>query len=227
MSHSPFTRIGLLGGTFNPVHNCHLSIARQAQRALALDQVIFIPSGDPPHKSGESLAPAHHRLNMVQRAVAGLQDFTVSGVEANAPDTSYTIDTVRTLRTTVKGELWFIIGLDAFLEIAGWKSAEPLLALTNFLVLSRPRVPFSRVAALTLLPPLPATQLERLDAGRQRRLDLPIGPQAMITFLRIDHPCEISSSEVRERLRTGADVTDWLPPPVHSYIIRHNLYVPR
>ena len=226
MSDSPFTRTGLLGGTFNPVHNCHLSIAGQAQRALALDRVLFIPSGAPPHKSRESLAPAHHRLSMVQHAVAGLPGFAVSDVETNAPDTSYTIDTVRTLRETVKGELWFIIGLDAFLEIAGWKSAETLLALTNFLVLSRPHVPFSRVASLTLLPPLSPAQLQHLDSGRQRRLDLPIGPQATITFLRID-PCEVSASAVRERIRKGLDVTDWLPPPVHSYIIQHNLYVPR
>ena len=225
MSDSPLTRIGVLGGTFNPVHNCHLSIAGQAQRALALDRVIFIPSGAPPHKSGESLAPAHHRLSMVQHAVADLPDFAVSDVEANAPDTSYTIDTIRTLRETVKGELWFIIGLDAFLEITEWKSAEALLTSTNFLVLSRPHIPFSRVASLTLLPPLPSGQLDRLDAGEQPRLDLPIGSQATITFLRID-PCEISASAVRERIRKGEDVAGWLPPPVHSYIIQHNLYVP-
>ncbi|MCY3956005.1 MAG: nicotinate-nucleotide adenylyltransferase [Nitrospira sp.] len=226
MSDSPLTRIGLLGGTFDPVHNCHLWIAGQAQRALSLDRVIFIPSGAPPHKSRDSLAPARHRLRMVQHAVAGLAGFTVSDVEANAPETSYTIDTIRTLRETVKGELWFIIGLDAFLEIAGWKSAETLLTLTNFLVLSRPHVPFTRTASLGLLPPLPAAQLQHLDDGRQQRLDLPIGPRARITFLRID-PCEASSSDVRERIRKGADVTDWLPPPVHSYIIEHNLYVPR
>ena len=226
MSDSPFTRIGLLGGTFNPVHNCHLSIAGQAQRALVLDRVIFIPSGAPPHKSRESLAPAHHRLRMVQRAVADLPDFAVSDVEANAPATSYTIDTVRTLRATVKGELWFIIGLDAFIEIAEWKSAGALLASMNFLVLSRPHVAFSRAASLTLFPPLPPSQLERLDQGQQQRLDHVIGPQTTITFLRID-PCEVSSSDVRERIRKGADVTDWLPPAVHSYIIEHNLYVPR
>ena len=226
MSDSPLTRIGLLGGTFDPVHNCHLSIAGQAQRALALDRVIFIPSGAPPHKAGESLAPAHHRLSMVQRAVADLPDFAVSDVEANAPATSYTIDTVRTLRATVKGELWFIIGLDAFLDIAEWKSAEALLASMNFLVLSRPHVPFSRVASLALFPPLPPSQLERLDEGQQQRLDHPIGPQTTITFLRTD-PCNISSSTVRERIRKGEDVAGWLPLPVHSYIIEHNLYVPR
>ena len=226
MSDSPFTRTGLLGGTFNPVHNCHLSIARQAKRALALDRVIFIPSGAPPHKSGESLAPAHHRLSMVQHAVAGQPDFAVSDVEANAPDTSYTIETIRTLRATVKGELWFIIGLDAFLEIAEWKAADALLASMNFLVLSRPDVPFSRVATLPLLPPLPPGQLERLDAGQERRLDLPLSPQGTITFLQID-PCEISASAIRERIRKGEDVADWLPPQVHSYIIQHSLYVPR
>ena len=226
MSDSSFTRIGLLGGTFDPVHNCHLSIAGQAQRALSLDRVIFIPSGVPPHKSHESLTPVHHRLRMVQHAVAGLPGFSVSDVEASAPETSYTIDTVRTLRETVKGEFWFIIGFDAFLEIARWKSADTLVTLTNFLVLSRPDVPFSRLASLSLLPSLPGEQLQRLDAGQQRRLDLPLGPRATVTLLRID-PCGISSSAVRERIRTGADVTDWLPPPVHSYIIRHNLYVPR
>lgn len=225
MSESPLTRIGLLGGTFNPVHHCHLSIARQAQQTLALDRVLFIPSGTPPHKSRESLAPAHHRLNMVQHAVADLPDFAVSDVEANAPETSYTIDTIRTLRETVNGELWFIIGLDAFLEIAGWKSADTLLASMNFLVLSRPHVPFSRVASLAPLPPLPSTQLQRLDDGHQRRLDLPIGQYATITFLRID-PCGVSASAVRERIRQGVDVADWLPPQVHSYIIQHNLYVP-
>lgn len=225
MSDSPFTRIGLLGGTFDPVHNCHLSIARQAQRALSLDRVIFIPSGVPPHKSHESLTPAHHRLRMVQRAVEELPGFTVSGVEANATETSYTIDTVRKLRETVKGELWFIIGLDAFLDIAGWKSADALLTSMNFLVLSRPHVPFSRVTSLTLFPPLPLSQLERLDEGQQQRLDHPIGAQTTITFLRTD-PCEISSSAVRERIRKGEDVAGWLPLPVHSYILEHKLYVP-
>jgi len=226
VSDSPFTRTGLLGGTFNPVHNGHLAIAGQAQAALSLDRVIFMPSGAPPHKSCDLLAPAHHRLRMMQHAVAGLPGFTVSDVEANAPETSYTIDTIRTLRETLEDELWFIIGLDAFLEIEGWRSAETLLTLMNFLVLSRPNVPFSQAASLALLPSLPATQLERLDEGLQRRLDLPIGSQATITFLRID-PYEVSSSAVRERIRTGADVADWLPPSVHSYIIRHNLYVPR
>lgn len=193
---------------------------------MAFDQVIFIPSGDPPHKSHDSLAPAHHRLNMVERAVAGLPGFAVSDVEAGSPETSYTVETLQALRETVKGERWFIIGLDAFLEIAGWKSVETLLASTNFLVLSRPDFLFSRVASLPLFPSLSLTQLERLDSGQQQRLEFAAGPHTTITLLRIA-PCRMSASAVRERIQKGLDVTDWLPPPVHSYIIQHNLYAAR
>ena len=216
-------RVGLLGGSFNPIHRCHLSVAEHAQRALALDRMIFIPSGDPPHKSNESLAPAHHRLAMVKQAVAESPHYAVSDVESTVPGPSYTVDTIRTLRRTVAGELWFIIGLDAFLEIGSWKSGETLVSSTNFLVVSRPPARFSQAAELTLLPPLPVYQLHELDAGRLDRLDVPVEAHAMVTFLRIA-PCPVSASAIRERIHEGLDVTDWLPRGVQSYIIRHHLY---
>lgn len=216
-------RIGLLGGAFNPIHRCHLSIAEHAQRALALDQMIFIPSGDPPHKSSASLAPAHHRLAMVQQAIADFPNYTVSDMESSAPGKSYTIDTVRKLRETLTGALWFVIGLDAFLEIASWKSVETLLSVTNFLVVSRPPAQFSQVAKLTLLPSVPADRVDGLDAGALDRVDVPMSPHAAVTLLRIP-PCPVSASAIRERLHQGLAVTDWLPPRVHSYIIQHRLY---
>ncbi len=199
-------------------------MATHAQQALALDRVLFIPSGaHPPHKASDTLAPAHHRLAMVREAVAGIPHFVVSDVESNTSRTSYTIETIHTLRATLKGELWFLIGLDMFLQMASWKSVETLLSSTNFLVLSRPHVQFSHVASLTFLPPPPAGQLACLDDGTCQRLDLPIGPHATLTLLRMP-PCPVSASAVRTRIREGLDVTDWLPPPVHSYIIRHHLY---
>ncbi len=217
-------RIGLLGGAFNPIHRGHLAMATHAQEALALDQVLFVPSGDhPPHKATAALAPAHHRLAMVRQAVANIPLFTVSGVECTAPETSYTIDTIRTLQHTLQGELWFLIGLEAFLQMASWKSVDTLVSSTNFLVLSRPPAQFSQVASLTFLPAPPADQLERLDDGTCQRLDLRTGPHATLTLLRMP-PCPMSASAVRTRIREGLDVTDWLPPPVHSYIIRHHLY---
>ncbi len=224
MNDSPHTRIGLLGGAFNPVHHGHLAVAVHAQQALGLDRVLFIPSGDhPPHKTDAALAPAHHRLAMVGEAIAGTPRFTVSDIESKAPGTSYTIETIRALRRTLKGTLWFLIGLDAFLQMASWKSVGPLVSSTNILVLSRPHAQFSQVASLTFLPPPPADQLRRLDDGTRRRLDLSTGPHATLTLLRIP-PCPVSASAVRARLREGLDVADVLPPRVHSYIIRHHLY---
>ncbi|MDD9821189.1 MAG: nicotinate-nucleotide adenylyltransferase [Nitrospira sp.] len=224
MKHSPHTRIGVLGGAFNPVHHGHLAMATHAQQVLALDQVLFIPSGDhPPHKAGTTLAPAHHRLAMVKHAIADRPHFTVSDIEARASSTSYTVETIHTLRQCMKGVLWFLIGLDAFLQIASWRSVATLISSTNFLVLSRPTARFSQVTSLTLLPPPPTEQLDRLDDGTRTRLDVSTGPHAVLTLLRMP-PCQVSASAIRTRIQEGLDVTDWLPPSVHSYIIRHRVY---
>ncbi len=224
VKHSPHTRIGILGGAFNPVHRGHLTMATHAQQALALDQVLFMPSGDhPPHKTSTTLAPARHRLAMVKHAITDIPHFAVSDMESNASGTSYTVETIHTLRQRVKGSLWFLIGLDAFLQIASWKSVETLVSSTNFLVLSRPPAHFSQVASLTFLPPPPTEQLHRLDDGTCTRLDLPTGPHTMLTLLRMP-PCPVSASAIRTRIQEGLDIADWLPPPVHSYIIRHHLY---
>ena len=108
--------IGLFGGTFNPIHACHLRIAAQVQTELKLDQVTFIPTGDPPHKEPTSLAPAFHRLAMVQLALQGYPTFSVSDVEVRSSGLSYTIDTVSLLKQEYSSDTeWsFIVGLDAF-----------------------------------------------------------------------------------------------------------------
>ncbi len=217
-------RTGLLGGAFNPVHRGHLAMAVHAQEALALDRILFLPSGDrPPHKAGADLAPAHHRLAMVECAIADAPTFTATDMETAAPGTSYTVDTIRALRRTVRGELWFLIGLDAFLEMAGWKSVETLVSSTNVLVQSRPPARFSQAASLPFLPAPPAGHLAQLDDGTRRRVELRTGAGTVITLLRMP-PCPVSASAVRARLREGTDVADWLPSPVHSYILRHRLY---
>jgi nicotinate-nucleotide adenylyltransferase len=105
-------RIGLLGGTFNPIHNCHLSIAAQIRDRLNLERVLFIPSSDPPHKPSTSLAPAAHRHEMVRLAIASEPSFALSDVELKRANKSYSIDTVRTLRIEFgpSAELFFILG---------------------------------------------------------------------------------------------------------------------
>ncbi len=216
-------RIGLLGGTFNPIHRGHLHIAEQTRMRLALDQIIFIPTGDPPHKPAETLAPAHHRLEMVKRAVQNTPYFRVSDIEASSSHTCYTVDTLHALKSQIEGELFFLVGLDAFLDLPTWKASDQLLAETNFIVISRPEVRFTQIRSLPMLPSIPEKDLIALDNGQPDRLEIPTSAKTTLTLLALP-PCEISASTIRDRLQNGLTVGDWLPTLIESYIIQHHLY---
>ncbi len=216
-------RIGILGGTFNPIHRGHLHIAEQTRTRLGLDQIIFIPTGDPPHKPAESLASAHHRLEMVKLATKDFPSFRVSDIEASSSHTCYTIDTLHALKSQIKGQLFFLVGLDAFLDLPTWKASEQLLAETNFVVISRPEVRFSQIKSLTMTPSIPEEELVALDEGQRDCLEIPTSANTTLTLLALP-PCKISASTIRDRLRKGLSVDDWLPPPIESYIIDHHLY---
>jgi nicotinate-nucleotide adenylyltransferase len=219
------TRLGLLGGSFNPIHNCHVSIAAQTRDALGLDRILFIPAGDPPHKIPGTLAPAIHREAMVRLAIEGEPSFGLSDIELRRRGRSYSIDTVRALKSQLgRGtDLFFIIGLDAFLEFASWKEADTLLQACNFIVVSRPRAAFEQLIAMPLFPPADPVQLRALDRGQAHRLSVPISGRHALTLLRLP-PCDISASEIRRRVRQGRSLADLLPIPVESYIIQQGLY---
>ena len=218
-------RIGLFGGTFNPIHACHLFIGGQTRDRLHLDQVLFIPSGDPPHKAPASLAPIGHRYAMVKLAIESDPTFAVSDVELQTATKSYSIDTVRTLLAQVgpSAELFFIIGLDSFLEFHTWRKASDLLRLCPFVVVSRAGAGFASLADVPLLPPLDREALESLNAGRQERLDIPIPGGTVLILLRLP-PCPISASDIRLRVKSGQRLTPLLPASVESYIIRFKLF---
>ena len=218
-------KIGLFGGTFNPIHNCHLTIATHIRERLPLDRILFIPTGDPPHKPQDGLAPASHRLEMVRLAIASDPAFSVSDVEVRKPTKSYSIETVRALREHYGPdvELSFIIGLDAFLEFPGWRQAPDLLRACRFAVVSRTGFSFARLADLPPLPPMPRPALEALDRRTQDRLDVPVPSGTSLTLIRLP-PCDISASDIRRRLRNRERVSSLLPAPVESYIMRHRLY---
>lgn len=216
-------RIGLFGGTFNPIHQCHLMVAEQTRDQLCLDQIFFIPSGDPPHKRTESLAPAHHRLEMVKLAIAKYSNFRLTDLESQSTQKSYTFNTLQTLRQQEAGDFWFIIGLDAFLDFPTWKNAAQLLTATNFVVISRPGFTFKQLSGLSLIPSLSSTGLKSLDAGHETRIEIATSPQTSLTLLRLP-TCEISASVIRSRLKQGLVVSNWLPAPVQSYIINYHLY---
>ena len=220
------TRLGLLGGSFNPIHNCHIQIAAQTRDALGLDRILFIPAGDPPHKIAGTLAPAIHREAMVRLAIEGEPSFELSDIEIRRRGRSYSIDTVRALRAQPGPEtdLFFIIGLDAFLDFASWKEADRLLHVCHFIVVSRPRSTFEQLVTMPLFPPVDVEELRAFDRGQAHRLSVPLSAGHELTLLRLP-PCDISASEIRRRVRQARSLAGVLPIPVESYIIQHGLYL--
>ncbi|HET6675690.1 MAG TPA: nicotinate-nucleotide adenylyltransferase [Nitrospiraceae bacterium] len=218
-------RLGLLGGTFNPVHNCHLKVAAQTRDALALDRILFIPAGDPPHKAPDSLAPARHREAMVRLAIEEEPSFGLSDMEVRRPGRSYSIDTVRALRAELgpTPHLFFIIGLDAFLDLPSWKEAEALLRACHFVVVSRPRTRFEQLLSMPLFRHADRGKIHALDSGLAHRLSVPIPDGSELTLLRLP-PCDISASEIRQSVRQGRSLANVLPLSVESYIIQQGLY---
>lgn len=224
IQHSGPLRLGLLGGSFNPVHNGHLAIARQTRESLGLDQILFIPTSHPPHKPNSSLAPAQDRYEMVRLAIASDPALALSDVELRRPGKSYSIDTIRLLQQEYgpQTQLFFLIGLDAFLDFPSWRDPQTLLTLCQFVVLSRPGLSFRSLSSVALLPPIPYPSLADLDAGRISRIEALIGTQRLIC-LKLS-PCAVSASDVRARIRQGLPAANLLPPLVESYILQHHLY---
>lgn len=211
-------RVGIFGGAFNPIHLAHLRSAEEVAEALHLDRVLFVPTGTPPHKVPAALAPARHRLAMVRRAIAGNPRFSVSAIELARTGRSYSIDTVRALRTRHRGAaLFLIIGMDQFVELSTWKAYRELLALCNIVVTSRPGQPFgARARALPVAVRREFCYLHSNDRLRHRT-----GTE--IIFLRISD-LDISASAIRTRRQHGASIRYLVPPSVQRYITEHGLY---
>jgi len=218
-------KLGLLGGSFNPIHNGHLALARHVLDKLQLDRVLFLPTGDPPHKRDGSLAPAKDRYEMIRLAIADTPSFELSDVELRRAGKSYTIDTIRTLQHQFGPsiDLHFLIGLDAFLDLANWKDPLELLRRCRFVVVPRPGQSFRSLATIPLLPTLDLQALAQLDTGESLRLDIALPSCRDIICLSIP-PCATSASDIRQRIRQGATLANLLPPLVESYILHHRLY---
>ncbi|MBI4000707.1 MAG: nicotinate (nicotinamide) nucleotide adenylyltransferase [Nitrospira defluvii] len=218
-------RLGLLGGSFNPIHRCHLSIAHSAQQLLQLDRILFVPTGAPPHKQPGTLAPARHRYRMVEMAIQDVPGFALTDIEIRRPGKSYSIDTVHAIQQEygLDTTLFFIIGLDAFLDLPSWKDAETLLTSCRFVVFSRPSVSFRALASIPLFHSIRQDTLAALDVAQQERADVILAQGRTLTFLRLP-PCDVSASEIRRRVQEGQPLANLLPPPVESYILREGLY---
>jgi nicotinate-nucleotide adenylyltransferase len=219
ISSPPVQRIGVFGGTFNPIHIGHLRSAEEVCEAQGLDRVLFIPSASPPHKRADGLVSAAHRLAMVRLAIAGNPRFRVSAIEIERGGPSFSVDTLRMLRARVpRARFAFILGIDAFREIATWKSYRSLFALCDMIVTSRP--PVHAAALRTALPV--AARGEFCYRACSRTLEHRTGNQVVFQPL---NDLDISASALRERLRQGLSIRYLVPPSVERYIARHGLYV--
>jgi nicotinate-nucleotide adenylyltransferase len=214
-------RLGLYGGAFNPIHRCHLVVAETVYRRLRLDRILFIPTGDPPHKPPSEFFPAVHRLEMVRLAIAPFPYFELSEIETSRSTKSYSIDTIREIKKLYPSDtdLVFIIGLDAFLELPTWKDPAGLSAACDFAVVSRPGSSFKSIKGMPLLFNEDQTLLDSLDSGLEEvaRLRLTTGRSIWaITML----PCNVSAQAIRQRLRNKQNLENSLPPSVESYILQ-------
>lgn len=211
-------RIGIFGGTFNPIHLGHLRSAEEVRECQQLDRILFIPSASPPHKRGADVAPARHRLAMVRLALAGNRAFQVSSIEIDRPGHSYSVDTLDALGTAnPKVRYTFILGLDAFREISTWKNYRRLFELCDIVVTSRPSYD---EASLPALIPI-AAQKDFCYRPKRNVLEHRSGHQ--IVFQRVSD-FAISASDIRARRRRGDSVRYLVPQSVERYLARHNLY---
>jgi nicotinate-nucleotide adenylyltransferase len=200
-------RVGILGGTFDPIHYGHLVIAEQVREALSLERVLFVPARIPPHKQGEEIAPAADRAAMVELAIAGNPAFVVSRVELERDGPSYTADTLEALageasRQGVARELFFILSSEALSGVLAWSDPDRILSLCRLVVVPRPGTP------LPTGPELAARFGDRAD----RIVAVETAPVAN------------SASDVRDRAAAGRSIRYLVPPAVEAYIREHRLY---
>jgi nicotinate-nucleotide adenylyltransferase len=215
-------KIGILGGTFNPIHYGHLAAAEEVRDRLKLDRVLFIPSFQPPHKRENDVPSAVHRMEMVRLATADNQSFDPSDIEIKRGGRSYTIDTIEALRESYPGaDLYFITGLDSFLEIQTWNQWERLLTLCTFVVLSRPGYRFADLLKIDFMQ---AAQNEVMKLDRSELIHAAFRAGAFDLYLELIPLYDISSTDIRTRVKEGRSIKYLLPEAVETYIIKHKLY---
>jgi nicotinate-nucleotide adenylyltransferase len=190
--------IGVIGGTFDPIHIAHLVIAEAALEELSLRRVVFVPAARPPHKNEGGVTPVEHRLAMARLGIEGNPRLAVSDIEAKRESPSYTIDTIRELRAELEPgeEIHFIMGADSLVEFITWKDPEELLAACKFAVFPRPGV-----------------SMDDADPSIRRKATVLHAPEL-----------SIASRDIRERVRQGRTIRYLVPAAVEAYIREKKLY---
>lgn len=207
-------KLGILGGTFNPIHFGHLRAAEEARERVNLDKVIFMPSGNPPLKTLD-LIDAFHRYAMARLATASNVNFVVSDLEIRQAEKSYTVNTIQRLCEIYPGDkLFFILGIDAFLDMPNWWHPDTLTGMIDFVLVTRPGFDLTDV--------LKSPYVQNAD-NELNQFDLKSGRKAFVLQMT---PMGISSTEIRRLLSEGKSIKYLLPDKVEEYIYQHNLYHP-
>ncbi len=199
----PVGRLGILGGTFDPIHDAHLALARAAKSGLELDAVLFVPAGDPWRKQDRAVTPARHRLAMVRLALGAEREpgFAVSSVEVHRSGPTYSEETLEALQAEGHGQLWFICGADALSDLPHWHDPGALVTLARFAV--APRLNY----------PLDLDALDAAVAGLRAAVDLLAMP-----------PIDLSASDLRGARRADGSLDPRIPAAAREYIVQEGLY---
>ncbi len=218
-------RIGIFGGTFNPIHIAHLYIAEEVRDTMRLDEVVFVPAAVPPHKEVEYKVSAEHRLKMVELAISDNPAFKLSDIELKLPTPSYSVKTIQTFQNEYgeKAKLFFLMGMDSFLEIGTWHSVDKLLELCDFVTVFRPGSDQMGLTSHKYIREIDVVMLDELDQRARciGKVELVSGRDL---WLVASLGMEVSSTEIRKRIKARRSVKYLLPEQVESYIIENKLY---
>jgi nicotinate-nucleotide adenylyltransferase len=211
-------RLGILGGTFDPIHFGHLDAAAAARAALMLDEVLFIPAHDPPHRPLDPHASVFHRFALVSLAIEGVGGYRVSDMELLREGPSYTVTTLRALHAEgwKPSQLYFVLGADAFAEIDTWYAFPDVLECANFAVISRPGAPVVGAPVVGRGPRSGPGDVRSEVEGR---------PGASTAIYHVEaRTRDVSSTMIRARLAAGESIDDLVPAAVGRHIDAHQLY---
>jgi len=214
-------RIAAYGGTFDPIHNGHIEIARAVVQNFDVEELLFIPASRPPHKGSKAIACAYHRFAMAVLATVDEPRVMVSTIELEAPDRPYTFETIERLRSQFGAEtsLFFVMGADSFEEINTWREPSRLISSTNLIVVTRPGHDIETSH-------LPAGFGSKIVDLRRRDYHRPDSEKMVDQHIYLTEYVnnEVSSTEIRQRARDGKSIDELVPPPVAQYIRKYDLY---
>ncbi len=220
------SRIGFLGGTFDPVHHGHLRMAEEARYCFDLEKVYFLPSRIPPHKLGRKITPPELRVKMLETAISSNPHFSIDTHDLDLERPSYTVDTLGDLREKYMGrEIFFIIGMDSFRELHTWKNFMDLFKLANFAVARRPRYSLIEFKSIEeFFPPFDSEKIREFEVDLKARR-LTHKESGLSIYFYDSTLLEISSSDIRTKVREGLSIKYLTPESVEDIIKKEKLYM--